>query len=516
MLCSHAVAVLSGSTRRFLVGVLVSVASLCGTSLDVWALPREVERGKEAASELPASVVFARVAPSVVVVRCEAKDRQTQGSGVVVSSDEVITNYHVIEGATAVSVQQGDRVIAATLLAVDPKRDLALLRAPGLDRPKVSTRPSYQAKVGERVYCVGAPRGLELTLSDGIVSALRDPVDRTREGSESEGSRSAATVTGVARGLSKTNKEPSAAAKAVSDSGTKPEVVPGVATIPEYKSQLIQVTTPVSPGSSGGGLFDGQGRLLGIVTFSANGQSLNFAHPSEWIAELRSGCLSAATAAASKIEPQFSVMQRPQHLSCRLQTRAMWALFSSGTELLEEASIIGELRLMGFSQQLPIAYIANDSGRLSLVLSDLDRSAGYVRFALAEGSSSSAISKDTSFFFWVDDEGSFRTTFVEPINFHGQLRLRTVSGVCEVERSKVFQTEKPKGSAPEVLQSELAKGEEQLRRGSPSNALPHFLRACSAGEKAGCIKAATIADGMGLTMKAKELREQADRIPSAK
>ena len=67
-----------------------------------------------------------------------------------------------------------------------------------------------------------------------------------------------------------------------------------------------------------------------------------------------------------------------------------------------------------------------------------------------------------------------------------------------------------------MLQSELAKGEEQLRRGSPSNALPHFLRACSAGEKAGCIKAATIADGMGLTMKAKELREQADRLPSAK
>ena len=106
------------------------------------------------------------------------------------------------------------------------------------------------------------------------------------------------------------------------------------------------------------------------------------------------------------------------------------------------------------------------------------------------------------FFFWVDDEGSFRTTFVEPINFHGQLRLRTVSGVCEVERSKVFQTEKPKGSAPEVLQGPSSQGEEQLRRGSPSNALPHFLRACSAGEKAGCIKAATIANGMGLTMKA--------------
>ena len=99
------------------------------------------------------------------------------------------------------------------------KRLGAAPRAGTFDRPWVSMRPSYQAKVGEPNAHAWAPRGLELTLSDGIVSALRDPVDRTREGSESEGSRSAAAGGLVLRGASKTNKEPSAAAKAVSDSG---------------------------------------------------------------------------------------------------------------------------------------------------------------------------------------------------------------------------------------------------------------------------------------------------------
>lgn len=515
MLREHSMSVLSGTPWRVAQGVLLSVAAVYGTSQDVWASPKEVDRAKDAASELPASVVFARVAPSVVVVRADAKNHQAQGSGVVISSDEVITNHHVIDGATAVSVRQGSRVIPASLLAVDPKRDLALLRVPGLDRPKVAMRPSYTAKVGERVYCVSAPRGLELTLSDGIVSALREPSDSQPNGGKSEGARSAAAVAGVARGPSKTNKEPSVAAKPVSEPGTAPEVGREIAAMPASKSQLIQVTTPASPGSSGGGLFDAQGRLLGVITFSANGQSLNFAHPSEWVAELRSGS-SPASVAAAPIDSPFSLMQRPYQLNCRLQTRAMWALFSSGTELLEETSTTGELSLIGFHQQLPIAYLGKDSGRLPLVLSDLDRSAGYVRFALTDGYASTTISKDTAFFFWADDDGSFRTTFVEPINFHGQLRVRTVSGVCEGERSSAVQRDRPQGAVPDAPQSELAKGEAQLRSGSPSNALPHFLRACSAGQKPGCIQAAALADGMGLTLKAKELREQAERLPGAK
>jgi tetratricopeptide (TPR) repeat protein len=85
--------------------------------------------------------------------------------------------------------------------------------------------------VGVPVYAVGAPQGLELSLSDGIVSQLRG--------------------------------------------GPPP---------------LIQTTAAISPGSSGGGLFDGEGRLVGLTAlYVEGGQSLNFAMPVEWISEAKQG-----------------------------------------------------------------------------------------------------------------------------------------------------------------------------------------------------------------------------------
>ncbi len=88
---------------------------------------------------------------------------------------------------------------------------------------------TFDAKVGQRVYAIGAPQGLELTLSEGLISALR---------------------------------------------GTD-------------KGAIIQTTAPVSPGSSGGGLFNSSGQLVGIVTFQRkSGQNLNFALPAAWISDM--------------------------------------------------------------------------------------------------------------------------------------------------------------------------------------------------------------------------------------
>ncbi|MGH9440374.1 MAG: trypsin-like peptidase domain-containing protein, partial [Terriglobia bacterium] len=79
--------------------------------------------------------------------------------------------------------------------------------------------------VGEKVYAIGAPEGLELTISEGLISGLRD----------------------------------------------------------FDKERVIQTSAAISPGSSGGGLFDAEGRLVGITTFYLKGgQSLNFALPAEW------------------------------------------------------------------------------------------------------------------------------------------------------------------------------------------------------------------------------------------
>jgi hypothetical protein len=126
-------------------------------------------------------------------------------------------------------LKQGDKTWRATVTWVDPDHDLGLLKAKGLTAPAVSLRVSPTIAVGERVYAIGTPEGLELTLSEGIVSGLREFED-------------------------------------------------------DY---IIQTSTPISPGSSGGGLFDEEGRLAGITSFGlVEGQNLNFALPAGWVQAL--------------------------------------------------------------------------------------------------------------------------------------------------------------------------------------------------------------------------------------
>ncbi|MCL4819181.1 MAG: trypsin-like peptidase domain-containing protein [Vicinamibacteria bacterium] len=177
-----------------------------------------------------ASTVFATASPSVVVVLAlDAAGTVTgQGSGVVVAPGLVVTNRHVVQGATSVRLQQAGRTRTAHVLEQHATHDLALLRAP-LKAPPASIRASKELAVGERVFAIGAPQGLELSISDGLVAQLR----------------------------------------------------------PEAGSVRIQTTAAISPGSSGGGLFDERGALVGITSYSAlRGQNLNFALPTEWFEPL--------------------------------------------------------------------------------------------------------------------------------------------------------------------------------------------------------------------------------------
>lgn len=178
---------------------------------------------------LSAQQVFKRVSPSIMAV--ESLDTKGSvgafGSGVVIASDRVITNRHVIEGGTSFRVEHGGKEWRAHLLRVDSDHDLAELSVPKLpaNAAPVITRDSSTLAVGERVFAIGAPEGLELTISEGLISDLRD----------------------------------------------------------FGKDRVIQTSAAISPGSSGGGLFDAQGRLIGITTFYLKeGQSLNFALPAEW------------------------------------------------------------------------------------------------------------------------------------------------------------------------------------------------------------------------------------------
>jgi len=185
-----------------------------------------VARGPMSAEDM-----FAVVSNSVARIQTfDAGGRMiAQGSGVATGNSVVITNYHVVRDAQRISVKVGGNVLDGVVQIADKELDLCSLRVPGLYSTPVVVA-SGDVRVGQQVYAIGAPQGLELTLSEGIVSSLRQT----------------------------------------------------------SKGTIIQTTAPISPGSSGGGLFDSRGQLVGIVTFQhKTGQNLNFALPATWIFEMQ-------------------------------------------------------------------------------------------------------------------------------------------------------------------------------------------------------------------------------------
>jgi len=152
----------------------------------------------------------ARVSPTVVQVRTESG----QGSGVILEpSGLIVTNDHVIQGASRVVViTQDERRIGADVISTDSRQDLAVLR-PEQDAGRgaeLVDAPDGGLRQGDRVFAIGSPFGLQNTVTAGVVSAV---------------------------------------------GRTNPEGVP-----------MIQIDAPINPGNSGGGLFDLEGRLVGIPT----------------------------------------------------------------------------------------------------------------------------------------------------------------------------------------------------------------------------------------------------------
>ncbi len=141
----------------------------------------------------------------------EARKPDAGGSGVVYAEGLVLTNYHVVEGASAVSVAQDDRTWAAKLVGVDPLTDLALLRVPGLPLKPAPIGDSEALRVGEWVVALGDPYIFERSVTFGIVSA------KGRSGV-------------------------------------------GLATYEEF----LQVDCAINPGNSGGLLADMKGTIVGI------------------------------------------------------------------------------------------------------------------------------------------------------------------------------------------------------------------------------------------------------------
>ncbi len=177
-----------------------------------------------------------RIKPSAVAIETyDARGQKlSRGSGFFIAVDRVVTNRHVIEGAHRAEVHSstGDTFPVKGVLAVDAEGDIALLKidAPAsLIRPLSLDRTSPQE--GESVVVIGNPFGLEGSVTNGIVSAVRD--------------------------------------------------------IPTF-GRIIQITAPISPGSSGSPVVNMQGQVIGVATLQVtSGQSINFAIPSERISQLQ-------------------------------------------------------------------------------------------------------------------------------------------------------------------------------------------------------------------------------------
>lgn len=196
--------------------------------------------------------VAKKVSPSVVLLVMEDENGQplAMGSGFVVKDGVVATNLHVIEGASrgyAKLAERKEKFNIAGTVAVDAARDIALLAVEDIKAPALTIGDSKVLAVGDEVYAVGNPRGLEGTFSAGIISSIRKVGD----------------------------------------------------------DSLLQITAPISPGSSGGPVVNNRGDVIGVaVATFKGGQNLNFAIPSAYLAALTGEIKAAVPLAKAGERPK--------------------------------------------------------------------------------------------------------------------------------------------------------------------------------------------------------------------
>jgi len=217
-----------------------------------------------------AEQVFKAVHDSIVTITVfdERNEVDSLGSGVILASGRVITNCHVVQEATAIQVKVGEKEWKATVMLADTTRDLCQLDVPGLAAPAVKIRSYHTLQIGEPLYAVGNPLGFGLSVSSGLVSSI---------------------------GL--------------------------------YKGQTrLFSSAPISPGSSGGGLFDSQGRLLGITSgFYPGAQNLNLALPADWINDLSKRGVTWRAPTASTPDPDWLGQSETLRVASKWIELAAWS-----------------------------------------------------------------------------------------------------------------------------------------------------------------------------------------------
>jgi len=168
---------------------------------------------------------------SLVISDSEGK-AIAQGSGFLVDgSGKVVTNSHVIENAASVAIKSTEGAVyqVTGILAIDKDNDLAVLKVAGKNFKILPLADSDGVRVGDKVVAIGSPLGLEQTVSDGLISGIRDV----------------------------------------------------------GSSKVFQTTAAISPGSSGGVLLNAHGEVIAVTAFQlTSGQNLNFAIPVNYVKPL--------------------------------------------------------------------------------------------------------------------------------------------------------------------------------------------------------------------------------------
>ena len=180
------------------------------------------------AQTMDAEQIYKKVNDAVVTVyACNShSDIITQGSGVVLNDKGwVVTNYHVYNGADKLIIKHNGKLIEYTdIIGVDVEKDILILKIADHTFSSIKTGNSDLLNVGQRIYAIGSPEGFENTITEGIISGLRS--------------------------------------------------------YKEHSKKYIQISAPISHGSSGGAIVNSKGELIGISTSSVvEGQNLNFAIP---------------------------------------------------------------------------------------------------------------------------------------------------------------------------------------------------------------------------------------------
>jgi putative serine protease PepD len=199
------------------------------------------------------------VSPSIVEINATSNAGESTGSGVIITSDgEIITNNHVISGATSVKVSTSDgKTYTAKVVGTDSKKDLALIKLENASGLTVATLGNSDGvQVGDQVVAIGSPEGLTGTVTSGIVSALnRDVTVATDEGqSQNQGQNGGSGQWPFEFGGRQFN----------GDTGSSTTT---------YKA--IQTDASLNPGNSGGALIDMNGNIIGInsAMYSATSDS---------------------------------------------------------------------------------------------------------------------------------------------------------------------------------------------------------------------------------------------------